>query len=307
MRFRGSYHDAPAVVGAAPPPERIRLNVVLFLLTCGSMLLSGSLFFFGSPAFDALRPTPWWWLAGTPFAGTLLAILVVHEFGHYVTARRHGASVSLPYFIPAPFLLGTLGALIRMRSNPRDRNALLDIAAAGPLAGLAVAVPAAVVGLSWSHLVAGDAAGLGGLGPSLLLHLLVTLRFGVLPEGVMVMTHPVADAAWAGFLVTAINLFPVGQLDGGRIAYALFGRHHRRIGQAAVAAAVAMGLAAMYVTGSVLGGMNWLVWAVLVRLLIGFGHQPPVDDITPLTPGRRIVGLACLGLLVLLVPPVVTF
>ncbi len=293
------------VIQAWPLAETVErprplINVVLFLLTCASTLVAGSLFS-GSPAFDAFRAMsgPAWFLSGIPFAGTLLAILGVHEFGHYFTARHYRAQVSLPYFIPAPpplFLFGTMGAIIRMRSPARDRNSLFDIAAAGPLAGLAVAVPAVILGLSWSAVMPVPPGGHIVFGDSLLMRLLVYWTFGAIPEGKMLFTHPIADAAWAGFLVTALNLFPVGQLDGGRIAYALVGRHHRRLGIATVVALVAMGM----LTWS----PNWFVWAALVFFLIGFHHNPPLDDLTPLSPGRRVLGLACLGLLVLLVPPI---
>src|SRR5881398_2076432 len=201
---------------------RVAVNVVLFVLTCASTLL-----------------------AGVPFACTLLAILGVHEFGHYFTARHYGAQVSLPFFIPAPpplFLFGTMGAIIRMRSPARDRNSLFDIAAAGPLAGLAVALPALVVGLMWSQVATTPAnAGFGGFGYSLLTRLFVYLRFGALPDGTSIVTHPMADAAWVGCFVTALNLVPVGQLDGGRIAYALFGARHRQVSLAAFLALLVLG------------------------------------------------------------------
>lgn len=279
---------------------RPAVNLVLFLLTCASTLVAGA-FFSGSPTFDALARSPGVgrFFAGLPFAFTLLAILGVHEFGHYFTARRYGASVSLPYFIPAPppiFLFGTLGAIIRMRSPVKDRNSLFDIAAAGPLAGLAVALPAIVLGLWWSTLVPTPPGGYIGFGQSLLMRFLVQLRFGSIPSDMVVYTHPMADAAWAGFLVTALNLFPVGQLDGGRIAYALFGRRHRMVG------AITLGL--LTLMGLLTGSLNWFVWAGLIFFLVGVHHTPPLDDLTPLSPRRRVVGFVCLVLLVLLVPPV---
>jgi membrane-associated protease RseP (regulator of RpoE activity) len=280
--------------------RRVRLNVVLFILTCLSTLLAGA-FFSGSPTFDAFRTTllGTLFVSGIPFASTLLGILAVHEFGHYFTARHYRASVSLPYFIPAPpplFLFGTLGALIQMRSPARDRNALFDIAAAGPLAGLVVAVPALLVGLQWSAVIPTPPTEHVVFGQSLLMRWLVQAQFGVVPDGMMLFTHPVADAAWAGFFVTALNLFPVGQLDGGRIAYALFGRHHRTVGVATVVATIGLGL----ITWS----PNWFVWSALVVFLIGLHHSPPLDDVTPLSPGRRAVGALCLILFVLLIPPV---
>ncbi len=298
--------EAPGVLVQAWPlaetveRPRVLVNLVLFVLTCASTLLAGTMFS-GSPTFDAFRavPLPAWFLSGVPFATTLLAILGVHEFGHYFTARHYKAQVSLPYFIPAPppfFLFGTMGAIIRMRSPARDRNSLFDIAAAGPLAGLAVALPAVVLGLQWSQLVPIPPGGHLVFGDSLLLRALVALQFGPIPDGFMLSTHPIADAAWAGFLVTALNLFPVGQLDGGRIAYALVGRHHKALGIATVIGLVLM--------GAVTRSANWFVWAGLVYFVVGFRHSPPLDEVTPLSTGRRVIGVACLVLLVLLIPPV---
>lgn len=292
---------------------RIGVNVVLFLLTCVSTLFAG-LSFVGSPTFDALRsdPSAARFLAGAPFAFTLIAILGVHELGHYFTARHYRASVSLPYFIPAPFLFGTLGAIILMRSPARDRNSLFDIAAAGPLAGLAVALPAGLLGFAWSSVVPVPPGGYMTFGDSLLTWGLSYLRFGHIPPGYMLFTHPMADAAWAGFLVTALNLFPVGQLDGGRIAYALFGRHHRAIGKATVAALLVLGGASFLwslrspggdVVSALASSLNWFVWAGVISLLVGFHHSPPLDDLSPISPARRVVGIACLVLMVLLIPP----
>jgi membrane-associated protease RseP (regulator of RpoE activity) len=289
-------------------PRRV-LALVLFSLTVMSSFFAGAAFFVGSPTFDAFRAMrfPGWLLSGTPFAVTLLAILGVHELGHYFTARFYRASVSLPYFIPLPplyvpglgllFTTGTLGAVIRLRSPARDRNSLFDIAAAGPLAGLLVAVPALIVGLSWSQVVPGPAtAGFGGFGYSLLTRLFVYLQFGSLADGTMLLTHPMADAAWVGCFVTALNLIPVGQLDGGRIAYALSARRHRALGVVTWVVLLLMGV----VTGS----PNWFMWAALLFLLIGFDHSPSLDEIAPLTPVRRLVGIGCLALFVLLVPPI---
>jgi membrane-associated protease RseP (regulator of RpoE activity) len=274
------------------------LSLTLFLLTVLSTLVAGGLWTGSLPflTFDPLQ-NPMRLLDGAPFAITLLGILGTHEFGHYFTARSYGASVSLPYFIPAPPPLpfGTLGAVIVMRSPARDRNSLFDIAVAGPLAGLIVAVPALLLGLSWSRVgpITPDAT---SFGDSLLMRLLTYIVFGHIPDGMDVVIHPVALAGWVGLFVTALNLFPVGQLDGGRIAYALFGAWHRQ-----VSIATFFGLLAL---GAVFKSVNWIVFAGLVVVLIGFHHAPPLDDVTPLSPRRYAVGVFCLILLVLLIPPV---
>ena len=305
---------------AAPRRRRERgpiWNVVLLVLTCVTTLLAGTMFA-GSPTFDAFRRSTApleWVLSGVPFAATLLGILVVHEFGHYFMARARGASVSLPYFIPAPpmiFMAGTLGAIIRMRSAVRDRNALFDIAAAGPLAGLVVALPAALLGLAWSSLVpVNPNMHMVMFGESLLTRAIVWLRFGAIPEGMLVFTHPMADAAWFGFLVTALNLLPAGQLDGGRIGYALFPSHHRTLGRLTAGALIVLGLivsAMSYLAKpdwmSLIPGVNWIVLALLIRHVLGYGHGPLLDASAPLSPGRRALGLACFVLLVLMLPPV---
>ena len=275
-------------------PSKPRTNIVLFLLTVLSTIVAGSQAFFAFNPFLEPRRL----LEGIPFSFTLLAILGTHEFGHYFTARAYGASVSLPYFIPAPppLLFGTLGAIIRMRSPARDRNSLFDIAAAGPLAGLVVALPALWIGLGWSKVAAVPAGESVAFGDSLLLRLMTWLAFGPLPPGHDVFVHPVALAGWVGLFVTALNLIPVGQLDGGRIAYALFGARHRQI-----SIATFLGLLAL---GAVTGAGNWFVWAFLLLFVMGFHHQPPLDDLSPLSPGRYAVGFLCLLLLILLIPPV---
>lgn len=276
-------------------------NLVMFALTVLSTLAAGS-FVTGSFPFLTFNPflQPVHLLDGVPFAFTLLAILGTHEFGHYFTARYHGASVSLPFFIPAPppiFLFGTLGAVIRMRSPVRDRNSLFDIAVAGPLAGLLVAVPALLLGLAWSRvgMVLPEHTGLT-FGDSILMRLLTWLVFGSIPPGMDVFVHPVALAGWVGLFVTALNLFPVGQLDGGRIAYALFGPWHRQISIATFAGLMALGV--------LFRSANWIVFAGLLLLLMGFHHAPPLDDLTPLSRPRYALGVFCLILLVLLIPPV---
>src|SRR5437870_6056973 len=165
---------------------RIGLNIVLFVLTCFTTLVSGA-FLFASPTFTPLGNSGVVaaLLTGAPFAFTLLSILGTHEFGHYFTARYYKASVSLPYFIPAPppFLFGTLGAIIRMRSPAKNRNSLFDIAAAGPLAGLTIAIPAIVLGLGWSRIGPIPPGDHIAFGDSLLMRLFVYLEFGRIPSG----------------------------------------------------------------------------------------------------------------------------
>ena len=215
------------------PGSGWRLNLLLFLLTVissfgtGALLsdrlkvdsLFGTLFVFVRVLFD-----PAVIAAGAPLAGPLLAILVVHELGHLIAARLHGVPASLPYFLPLPILspFGTAGAVIGMNSRIRSRNALLDIGAAGPIAGLIVALPVLAWGLAHSKVI--PLQGPHSMeGQSLLYWLMKWVVHGFIPSGYDVDLHPTALAGWGGLLITMLNLMPIGQLDGGHIAYALFG------------------------------------------------------------------------------------
>jgi membrane-associated protease RseP (regulator of RpoE activity) len=284
-------------------PSRPLVHLGLFLATVVTTLLAGTLML-GGVTLDELWQDPSRLIVGLPFAASLLGILGVHEFGHYALGRRHGMPVSLPYFIPVPpippFLLGTLGAVIRLRGAIRDRRALFDMAVAGPLAGLVVAVPIYVLGLRLSSVVripqGSTDEGYVQFGDALLPKLLEWLTLGALPPDFDILLHPVGVAAWFGFFVTALNLIPAGQLDGGHIVYALFGVRHALISKLAVGGLVLIGLA--------YGSINWLVWAALIVGVMGFRHSPTMDDITPLDGRRRALGLFALLLLVLLLPPV---
>ncbi|MBI2081113.1 MAG: site-2 protease family protein [candidate division NC10 bacterium] len=262
-------------------------NLLLFVATLLTTLFVGALHQGADPLSD-----PRTLAAGLPFAATLLAILGVHELGHYFTAKAYGIRVTLPYFIPAPIGLGTFGAFIRMKSPVTDRRALLDVGIAGPLAGLVLAIPAVLVGLRLSTVVPAQGAGLG-LGSSLLFLLLQAIAVGPIPDGLDILLHPVAFAGWIGLFVTALNLLPIGQLDGGHIAYALLGRRHRQ---------VAMGTAALLVALGIFFWQGWLVWAVLA-MAMGFQHPPPLDDVTPLDARRRLLALGAFALLLLLITP----
>jgi membrane-associated protease RseP (regulator of RpoE activity) len=274
------------------------INLVLLLATMVTTLLAGATFArvdaysvlfraWNTGNWSAVLPALW---AGLPFAGTLLFILGVHEMGHYVAARLHGVNVTLPYFIPVPFLgLGTFGAFIQMKSPVENRKALFDVGVAGPLAGFVVALPLMVIGLLQSHVVVRTSVGVGS---SLLLRGLAAI---ILPHSAnqAIALSPMAFAAWFGLLVTAINLLPMGQLDGGHVTYAVLGRFSRPIALVTFAILVVLGL-------SVWNG--WLIWA-LFALMTGLQHPQPLNDITPLDWGRRLVGLFTLGLFFLLITP----
>lgn len=279
-----TYTDGVARRAARRTHRRALVQGLLFLATVITTTGAGALQNGVDPLAD-----PWGLLSGLPFAGTLMLILLVHEMGHYLTARYHGVHATLPYFIPAPSIIGTFGAFIKMESPPWDRRVLFDVGAAGPVAGLALAIPAIVIGLGLST-VSFDHSGGGGLslGSSLVFTSLSQLTLGIGPDEAHILLHPVAFAGWIGLLVTALNLLPVGQLDGGHVVYALFGS--RQIWVSRLAVAVIAGLAVLdYWDG-------WIFWAVLL-VVMGLRHPPPIDDITPLDLRRK---LAAWGMLVLL-------
>jgi len=261
-------------------------------------------------------------LEGWTFAVPLMAILLAHEFGHYFAGRYHRVDVSPPYFIPMPFfLLGTMGAVIRMQGDIRSRAALLDIGAAGPLAGMAIALPVVIVGLMISPVEALPQDGTPYLieGRSILYLALIQLTKGDIASGYDVMLSPTALAGWAGLLVTMINLVPVGQLDGGHIAYALFGPsqdiYSERIRKALPAVALVVGLAyglPAYFEGlrgerlvqEFAAGAHWIIWALLLwwmKRAAGAKHPPTGSK--PLGTARRRIAWLTLVLFVLLAMP----
>jgi membrane-associated protease RseP (regulator of RpoE activity) len=271
--------------------RRIWLHVVLFLATLVTTTVAGAW-----QADADFLSDPWQIVAGLPFAVTLMSILLVHEMGHYLTSRHHGVKATLPYFIPAPSFIGTFGAFIRMQSSPPDRRSLFDVAAAGPLAGLVLAVPAVIVGFHLSTVAPQDSSG-GGmvLGSSLLLSLLSKITLGVLPNDANIVLHPVGFAGWIGLLVTAMNLLPAGQLDGGHVTYALFGRRYIWVSRLTVAVILMLGVTRLW--------DGWLVWGILL-LFMGVRHPPPVDPDTPLDAKRKILGWFLLGTLAVTFIPV---
>jgi membrane-associated protease RseP (regulator of RpoE activity) len=243
------------------------------------------------------------------FSIPLIAILLSHEMGHYLTSRRYGVESTLPYFIPAPLFIGTFGAFIRMRTPPRTRRAMFDIGAAGPWAGFIFALAAMVVGLKLSKVSPlNSTAGGFEFGNSILSLGLARAVLGVDLNAVDVVLHPLAFAGWVGLLVTALNLMPVGQLDGGHVVYSLLGaRWHRMISRLFTFAILLMG--AVPLGANLIFHMNvkfwsgWLVWFVLVFVL-GLGHPSTYDADTPLPPSRKLGAWATILLFVVTFSPV---
>lgn len=298
--------QAPVARASAPPEEgvipltwkNVRLNVILFALTVLSVFMT----------------------KGWEFAVPLLAILLAHEFGHYFAARYHRVPASLPYFIPVPFigLFGTLGAVIAMPDRIRSRNALLDIGASGPIAGMIVALPVLFWGIAHSAVQPhGDAYIQEG--QSLLYFAVKWLVHGAIPPGHDVHLHPVAEAGWGGLFLTMLNLLPFGQLDGGHIAYALFGEKQNRAAPWIRRALLALFLYVLVtnvvpvLSGpfewsklalAVSNSIPWLVWYALLGLLVRLsGPDHPPCEPGELSPWRRAVAWLCLVLFVLLFMP----
>jgi membrane-associated protease RseP (regulator of RpoE activity) len=236
-------------------------------------------------------------LAGAPFALALIGILGVHELGHYIAARLHGVRATLPYFIPMPIGgLGTLGAFIAIKSPMKDRKVLFDIGLAGPIAGFVVALPLMIIGLLLStNFVPDYLSGqtLNSLGSSILADFIIDI-FTDIPPGQTLAMHPIFFAAWLGFYLTGINLLPVGQLDGGHVTYALFGRFAHFI---AIASFLAL-LAAGYLLHP-----NWYIWALFI-FLGGLRHPPPLNDLSDIGWPRKMIGLMTVILFILIIIPV---
>jgi membrane-associated protease RseP (regulator of RpoE activity) len=304
------------------------VNVVMFLITVLSVIFAGAIYTTSIPdsqsasgvILQLFRSLP----AGIPFAVSLLAILLAHEFGHYLAGRFHHTNVTLPYFIPFPLSpFGTMGAFIQLKEPPRNKRILLDIGIAGPLAGLVVAIPVLLYGLSLSKvepilLAQGQGFTLEGNSVLYLLAKLIMFgkllpapaSYGSLPPliywvryfftsqplpvgGLDVMIHPIAWAGWAGLLVTALNLIPAGQLDGGHLMYVLMGKRVRWLWPIILIALVALGFV----------WSGWWLWAGLIFFL-GRIYAEPLDQITSLDPKRKVMAMLGVVIFFLVFTPV---
>ena len=261
---------------------------LLFLLTVFTVLWAGAYQTNSNPLVG-----PWNFLVddpralwrGVPFAATLLGILVTHELGHYVLSRIHSVPASLPLFIPGlPHFVGTFGAIIRMRAPVTDRRALFDIGVAGPIAGFVVAVIALVIGLRLSTVVPVQTGYGLHLGEPLLLQFVSWLVIGPLPPTADVVLHPIGFAAWFGLFITSLNLLPIGQLDGGHVAYALWGARQRNVAIALVPILMLFGW---------LGWKGWFLWVGLAGMM-GLAHPPVRNPDRELGGVRVLVGWAAL-------------
>jgi membrane-associated protease RseP (regulator of RpoE activity) len=301
-RQAGEVYSVLPPVFNPPPRDRVWLHVTLFVLTLVSTTGVGALHYYAfqigfNPGEGAATPdlsSLSFYVPGLWYSGTVLAILGLHEMGHYLACRYYRVDATLPYFLPAPLpLTGTLGAFIRIRQRIPSKIALFDIGLSGPIAGFLVAVPALFVGLTMSVVerVPEDFNGFE-LGEPLLFRAAAWLVWGDLPDGVSINMHPMAFASWFGLLATALNLFPVGQLDGGHVAYAVLGRRSSLITVGMVV--VAVGLTVI--------STSWLAWTVLMLIMLLFmgpHHPPTLDDDTPVDRVRLIFAL--IGLVMLIV------
>jgi membrane-associated protease RseP (regulator of RpoE activity) len=274
------------------------LPIVLFLLTVFTTLWAGAYQAYNGPVRGPLNfllssPEALW--RGIPFAGALLFILTTHELGHYLLSKIHRVPASLPLFIPGPpHFIGTFGAIIRMKGPILSRRALFDIGVAGPLAGFVVAVVALIVGLNLSTVVDRTATFGLQLGEPLLLQFMSWVVIGPLPPETDVVLHPIGFAAWFGLFVTSLNLLPIGQLDGGHVAYALWGRRQRTMALAFLPILLALGF---------FGWPGWFLWAFMAGLW-GLGHPPVMDPQVPLGRNRTIVGWFAFAVFVVTFAPV---
>ena len=274
------------------------INVILFLTTVCTTLFVGTVWMLGfeetrssaAPGtLELLFDQPILLLEGLPFAVALLSILLAHEMGHYLTCRHYGIDATLPYFIPAPTFVGTFGAFIKIRAPFHNRATLLEVGVAGPIAGFVVAVPILVFALTQSIFIdANSVEGSYSLGEPLIFSIIATLLGFQPPPGTELFIHPIGFAAWVGFLVTALNLLPIGQLDGGHMVYALFRSGHQRLSQILVFILLPLGIFLW---------PGWLIWAVLL-VLLGTRHPPTLDDSIPLA--RRQIVLGWIGLILLI-------
>jgi hypothetical protein len=303
LLLEGEEHDVRVVLLPGDPAGRAAgrpnwaLHWLLFLATLATTTWAGALH-----AGVNLLQQPERFAVGLPYSFGLLLILGAHELGHYFAAKAHGIQVTPPFFIPMPFALGTFGAFIKIKSITPNRRALFDVAVAGPLAGLIFAIPALLIGLRYSQVLPGnmpESFGQTGvnINSSVLLACLAKISLGAsAPDGTHLLLHPLAFAGWLGLIVTALNLLPIGQLDGGHISHALFGSRNAR-GISMVAMALLF-LLALFVWPGL------MFWAFIVFFIAGTHDAPAANDVTPVDLPRRALGYVTFLLLLLIIVPV---
>lgn len=261
------------------------LHFVLFIITFFTTVFAG-----GLQSGVNILTAPEKFYVGLPFALTLMSILLAHELAHYIASRKHSVQATLPYFIPAPTFIGTFGAFIKMKSPVTTRRALLDIGISGPIAGFIISFMVSVLGLSLSKVVPVQQTKEAlSLGDSLLFSTLSQLILDYRPGVHDVLLHPIAFAGWIGFFVTSLNLLPIGQLDGGHVAYALFGERHLYFSKILVPILFLLGMFLWE---------GWAFWAI-VLLILGLKHPPVYYSEIPLDGRRRFLGL--LGFFIFLI------
>lgn len=265
------------------------ISAALFIATVFTTLLVGSLNRGGNP-FAHFTDIFW----GIPFSFSLLLILGGHELGHYFTSRKYGVSVTLPYFLPIPHpLIGTMGAFIRIKSVIPNRRALVKIGVAGPVIGFILAIPITIIGIALSKITNVSTVSTSiNLGSSLLFKFISYLIYPHIPAGYDLALHPMAFAGWLGFFVTALNLLPVGQLDGGHIAYAIFGKYRKIVTIIIIVMMAALGLL----------WPGWFFWILLI-VLFGLRHPKAQDEITQLTTSDKVWAMIALFVMILVFIP----
>ena len=284
-----------------PPVKKrpIWINIVLFIATIITTTLAGSIQWvsiYEANLMDIISPS--YLVKGLIyFSVPLLLILGIHEMGHYFASKRHNVDSSLPFFIPLPppFILGTFGALISTREPIPNRKALLDIGVSGPICGFLVAIPISFLGFFFMQqnpiYPVSDAAGFTIMFPLVLQWI---SGFFSIPTDAII--HPTMFAAWVGVFLTAVNLLPVGQLDGGHVARALFKEKHKYGSWAVIILLVSLALFTTY-TG-------WLMFAFIILFLIGTQHQPPLNESSPLDTKRKIIGIIALIIFIISFAPI---
>ncbi len=264
------------------------INILLFLITFLSTTFAGA-----SEGESIIAA----FVSGLPYSITLILILLVHEFGHYCAARKFGVNATLPYFIPFPSIIGTMGAVIKTRTPIPNRRALFYIGVMGPLPGFIISLAAVVAGIYLSEIkplpvVKGDLM-MPVFGDSLLFAFFVKLIHGTIPAGHDIYLSPYAWAGWIGFLITSLNLMPIGQLDGSHILYALIGRKQKIFGW--------LSLAGLCILSFIWQG--WIVWIVLTLLLLMIAH-PEIPEDKPLTRMEKVIGWSCMAILIITFVPI---